>query len=84
MIIFTRHFLERMRERKISEHEIRSLLDDDNAKSDLNGFGNTIKQSAATSYLLRIIFRRSEADLILITVYKTSKMSKYSEREIRK
>ncbi|HKZ42635.1 MAG TPA: hypothetical protein VJ044_16850, partial [Candidatus Hodarchaeales archaeon] len=43
-----------MRERKISEREIRSLLDDDKAESNLNGVGNTIKQRTAGDYLFRI------------------------------
>ncbi|MHA2250317.1 MAG: hypothetical protein ACXAD7_08140 [Candidatus Kariarchaeaceae archaeon] len=39
--------------------------------------GNSIIQKKINDYLIRIIYRETTTDIIVITVYKTSKLEKY-------
>ncbi|MHA2028456.1 MAG: DUF4258 domain-containing protein [Candidatus Kariarchaeaceae archaeon] len=79
MIIFTRHALERIKQRTIDKELIRNILStlDQEIPIIEDNFGNFIIQSKINDYLLRIVFRKSNSDVIVITADQTSKLNKY-------
>ncbi|NHJ12421.1 MAG: DUF4258 domain-containing protein [Candidatus Thorarchaeota archaeon] len=77
MILFTRHALERMRQRAISKEEVQQVIrDSDTTLSD--GYGHLIAQAKQNEHMLRVFFRKEENSYIVITAYKTSKSDKYA------
>lgn len=75
-IKFTRHALERIKKRKIAIKEIKACIKQPN-NIVKDKYSNFIAQKKVNNYLLRVFFRRENAKIIVITAYKTSKLSKY-------
>ncbi len=72
MIIFTKHALERMKQRAITKDEIIHVLT--NSKERMKDIlGHSIAQLDGNGKILRIFFVEREQDIIVITAYKTSK-----------
>ncbi len=72
MIVFTKHALERMRQRSITRDEVVLVL----AKSDeslTDRSGHSIAQMERNGKILRVFFTERDDNIIVITVYKTSK-----------
>ncbi|HME50629.1 MAG TPA: DUF4258 domain-containing protein [Candidatus Lokiarchaeia archaeon] len=77
-VSFTRHGLQQASSRDITLDEIVAALA--SPDSTINGMGGKfIAQKRAGDQLLRVVHRFDEqGDIIVITVYKTSKVAKYS------
>jgi hypothetical protein len=75
MIIFTMHALERMKHRKISRDEVLSCLRNPDRASKLNDIYRAVKREDGR--VLVVIYRRSDNESVVITVYRSSKKSKY-------
>ena len=76
MIKFTRHAMERISERNIKiDDVINCLISPDKVLTDK--FGNKIAQKKKDNYLLRVIFRKNNDEILVITAYITSKLKKY-------
>ncbi|MBA3648287.1 MAG: DUF4258 domain-containing protein [Chitinophagales bacterium] len=82
--IFSTHAREQMHERKIIQQIIIQIInqpDEIVTQSDLQVFQGLIKENGK-SYLIRIFVNVALHPNLIITVYKTSKISKYYEGEI--
>ena len=77
MIIYTKHFLERIKQRNIDLKDIKDVLEDKELNPIKDSTGNYIKQKKKEGYLLRVIYRIEKKNIIAITSYKTSKIDKY-------
>lgn len=77
MIVFTRHALERMKQRGITESEIQALLSDVSSTDSPNGQGNRVVQKHSNKHVLRVHFRETNGDRLVVTAYRTSKKEKY-------
>ena len=76
MIKFTRHAMERISDRNIKiDDVINCLVSLDKVLTDK--FGNKIAQKKKDNYLLRVIFRKNNDEILVITAYITSKLKKY-------
>lgn len=76
-IKFTKHALERMKIRNLSKEEILEIIKNpDSIVKD--AYGNNIAQKLKSDFFIRVFFRRNNGDIIIITMYKTSKLKKYS------
>jgi len=76
-IRFTKHALERLRERGISLKEIMECIKNPD-KLFKDKYGNNIAQRRKEKYVLRVIFRKeNEESILLITAYLSSKLKKY-------
>jgi len=76
LIRLTKHALERIKSRNISFVEIREAV----MRPDVtfkDKYGNTIAQKQSNDKILRVVYRKKENDIIIITAYKTSKIRKY-------
>jgi len=72
VIIFTKHALDRMKQRAITKDEIIHVLT--NSKERMKDIlGHSIAQLDSNGIILRIFFVEREQDIIVITAYKTSK-----------
>jgi Domain of unknown function (DUF4258) len=83
-IILSKHALEQMELRQISLHLVNDILANPDEVLVVNE--KTIYQSViiehGKSYLIRIFVNNIKNPNLVITVYKTSKISKYYEGEI--
>ncbi len=81
---FSKHALEQMDLRQIGKAVVRKILNDPGQVLEENG--KRIYQSIVTTrgkeYLIRIFVNYHKDPNLVITVYKTSKISKYYEGEI--
>jgi hypothetical protein len=76
--VFTRHTLERMMQRGITESEVQMALSDSSAEDSPNGHGNRVIKKQFDKRVLRVHFRMSNADRLVVTAYWTSKTKKYA------
>jgi len=75
-IKFTKHALERMKIRSITKEEIIDTINNPDKKTN-DSFGNIIVQKVEKKFLLRVFYYIEENSKIVITAYKTSKLTKY-------
>ena len=79
MIFFTKHALERLRQRNISQSEITQIDETNFIKNEnKDDFGNLILQIKEENYLLRVFYKIDNNKIIIITAYKTTKFEKYN------
>ncbi len=71
MIVFTRHALERMKQRNITKEEVLAAIRESGAKQD--GLGHLVAQREVDARLLRVFYVERDETLVVITAYKTSK-----------
>lgn len=72
MIIFTKHALERMKQRAITRDEVIQTIS--TSKDEMtDSFGHSIAQVDSNGKKLRVFFIGRGDDIIVITAYKTSK-----------
>lgn len=71
MIAFTRHALERMKQRNITKEEVLAAIREPGAKQD--GLGHLVAQREVDARLLRVFYVERDETLVVITAYKTSK-----------
>ena len=74
---FTKHALERMIDRSISRKEVFATLNDPD-RITTDSYGNTIAQKVIDRFLVRVIYKPEKEVIRVITVYRTSKINKYS------
>lgn len=77
MILFTKHLSERIKDRNISKKEIVALLNERWIDKGRDKFGNAVIQKKINEKLIRVINRKENGDIILITAYRTSKIKNY-------
>ena len=77
MIIYTKHILERIKQRNLNLQDINDIINDQNLEGILDKNNNFIKQRIIKGYLLRVIYRLENENIIIISAYKTSKIDKY-------
>ncbi len=77
LITYTKHALEQMKNRKISNHEVKDTLNNP-IRIIHDKFGNFIAQKLVNTYLIRVVYREEVNTKIVVTVYRTSKISKYT------
>ena len=76
-IKFTKHALERLKVREISQEDIHNTLNNPDKVSD-DSFGNKIAQKMQENSLIRVFYNFEGNSKVVITVYKTSKIEKYN------
>ncbi|MHA1673939.1 MAG: DUF4258 domain-containing protein [Promethearchaeota archaeon] len=76
-IIYTKHVLIRMKSRNISHFQIEETLEKLDQTSE-DDFGNSIAQKMFGKYLIHVIYRVEDENIVIITAYRTSKLDKYS------
>jgi len=74
---FTKHALERMIDRSISRKEVFDTLNEPDSVT-TDSYGNTIAQKVIDKFLVRVIYKPEKGVIRVITVYRTSKINKYS------
>ncbi|HIH73204.1 MAG: Uncharacterized protein XD43_0977 [Thermococcales archaeon 44_46] len=75
-IVFIPHALERMKERKISkELVIETITSPDEVY--IGYFGRKVAQKRLNGKLIRVVYEESKDEVVVITVYITSKLTKY-------
>ena len=72
MIIFTKHALERMKQRAITRDEVIQVLTVSKERLTDN-LGHSIVQSNTNGMIFRVFFVERDDNFVVITVYKTSK-----------
>jgi hypothetical protein len=72
LIVFTKHALERMKQRAITRDEVIQALRASKERV-TDSLGHSIVQSENHGKILRVIYIEREKNIIVITVYKTSK-----------
>ena len=72
MIVFTKHALERMKQRAITRDEVIQALSTAKVRS-IDSLGHSIAQIESNGKIMRVFFVEREDNIIVITVYKTSK-----------
>lgn len=78
MIVFTKHALERMKQRSIERDDIvRALELSERPKKD--NLGHSIAELDINGTILRVFYAEREGKIVVITAYKTSK-EKYQVR----
>ncbi|MHA1930207.1 MAG: DUF4258 domain-containing protein [Candidatus Thorarchaeota archaeon] len=78
MIIFSKHALERMKQRGITKDEVLEALSETESP-DMDTLGHFIAQKTIRGKILRVFFQKKGNDTFVITAYLTSKIKKYSE-----
>ncbi len=78
MIIFTKHALERMKQRAITRDEVVQVLSLSKEKL-TDDLGHSIVQNNVNGMILRVFFVERDENIIVITAYKTSK-EKYRKK----
>lgn len=76
LITFTKHALEQMKNRNISNEEVINTLNHPD-KIVHDKFNNLIGQKIVGIYLIRVVYREEDTKIV-ITAYRTSKISKFS------
>jgi len=71
VIVFTRHALERMKQRNIIKEEVLVTIRGPRNKQD--GLGHLVAQRKVDTRLLRVFYVERDEPLIVITAYKTNK-----------
>ncbi|MFH1005630.1 MAG: DUF4258 domain-containing protein [Bacteroidota bacterium] len=77
---FSKHALEQMELRRIPKDTVRKILAHPEQIKDEEG--ETVYQSIADNYLIRVFVNDKKNPKLIITVYKTSKIKKYYESKI--
>jgi len=72
LIVFTKHALERMKQRTITRDEVIQVLTTSKQRMK-DSFGHAIGQLDDNGKFLRVFFVERNKDIIVITAYKTSK-----------
>ena len=72
MIVFTKHALERMKQRAITRDEVIRAVNT-SKKRLTDSLGHSIVQLEDNGKVLRVFYVEREKDIIVITAYKTSK-----------
>lgn len=72
MIVFTKHALERMKQRTITRDEVIEVLTISKERITDN-LGHSIAQVDCNGKILRVFFVERDESIIVITAYKTSK-----------
>jgi len=78
LIIFTKHALERMKQRGITKEEVLQALSETES-SVLDAFGHYVAQIPIHGKFLRVFYQKRGNDTYVITAYLTSKTKKYSD-----
>ena len=65
-----------MKIRNISSFHVEQTINEAN-QINLDNFGNRIAQKQYGSYLIRVVFKVQNGNKLIITAYRTSKISKY-------
>ena len=76
---YSKHALERITERKISQSAIDRILEKPEFETDEEGkkiFGGIVEENSKP-YLIRVFVNVEQEPNVVITVYKTSKIEKY-------
>jgi len=79
-IEFSKHALERMKQRGIPEKQVRMVVSnpDSIVKADHRTiFQSLIESESGKTYLFRVFLNTEKDPNVVITVYKTSKLEKY-------
>jgi hypothetical protein len=71
LIVFTKHALERMKQRAITRDEVIQTLTK-SEKRMTDSLGHTIAQMDTDDKILRVFFVEQEGNIIVITAYKTN------------
>jgi hypothetical protein len=82
--IFSRHALDQMKARAISEETVESILvkpDQITTLDDLTVFQGLEKRDK-TFFLIRVFVNMRKTPNVVVTVYRTSKIGKYYESKI--
>ena len=77
MIVFTKHALERMKQRGISREEVIRAIES-SQKTVQDTLGHSIAQLQEDGRILRVFYVQRNGDLLVITTYRSSK-TKYLE-----
>ena len=72
MIIFSKHALERMKQRGITRDDVLLALSETDSPA-VDTFGHSIAQTRIRDKMLRVFFQKRGNDTIVITAYLTSK-----------
>jgi len=72
VIIFTKHALERMKQRSITRDDVVQVLSQSKERL-TDELGHSIAQSNTNGMILRVFFTERDKDIIVITAYRTSK-----------
>ncbi len=75
-VLFIPHALERMRERGIPKDLVIETLNSPE-KVTTGYFGRKIAQKRLNGRLIRVVYEEEENEVVVITVYITSKLNKY-------
>ena len=83
--IFSKHSIEQLKLRGISKKTVRDVLTNPLQIIDINGkqiYQSIIYYKTGEKYLIRIFVNSEKKPKVIITVYITSKISKYYEDKI--
>lgn len=78
-VVFIPHALERMKERGIPEELVIEILNFPE-KVSTGYFGRKIAQKKLNGKIVRVVYEEGGNEIVVITVYITSKLNKYGGR----
>jgi hypothetical protein len=78
-VIFTRHAIDRLRGRGISEEIVKEVLTDPD-RIDL-GDERPVAQKLVNGKLIRVIYEEERDAIVVVSAYRTSKVAKYLRSE---
>ncbi|KXH76225.1 MAG: hypothetical protein AM326_03310 [Candidatus Thorarchaeota archaeon SMTZ-45] len=73
MIIFTKHALERMKQRAITRDEVIQVLSTSKERM-TDSLGHSSAQMDSNGKILRVFFVEQDGNIVVITAYRTSKI----------
>ena len=79
-IEFSKHALERMRQREITQNQVRTVIrkpDSVVETGDRSIYQSLMESESGNTYLYRVFVNTKKEPNLVITVYKTSKVEKY-------
>lgn len=80
-IEFSKHARERMKQREISENQVRNVINQPDSvieEGHRKIFQSVIESDAGKKYLYRVFMNTNKNPNLILTVYRTSKIKKYS------
>lgn len=77
MILFTRHALERMKQRGVTQSDVEAVVIGEAMSAVPDGSGNLVMQKRFRNRILRVHFRIVNSDRLMVTPYWSSKLKKY-------